>query len=304
MKAFVELQGKIKELISFSHNFDTISKDIYIYIEQMPLSDFLECLSEIGIIPESVVHDSTEEKFYAKVSDCILSRGFSELGLKSTVLTQRGDAADVMAESVYHKYSLVGDAKIFRLSRTAKNQKDFKVAGLDSWRNDSEYAVLCSPLYQYPLVQSQVYKEALERNVLLFSWEYLKFLLVNHIKESADVSLEGLWNFSAQQATNTTVDAIKNRFLASQTQFISEYGKEKYAKQNSFIELDELFSKQITSVEARSTVEKEYWNSVTESIKGYTREEAIIELLKEKKIYKKIEQITRTVRGVKKGFEN
>ena len=72
-----------------------------------------------------------KEKLFSKASDAVLSRAFREIGLKSTVLKERGDSADVLAESLFHGYTLVADAKAFRMSRTAKNQKDFKdtVAG-------------------------------------------------------------------------------------------------------------------------------------------------------------------------------
>ena len=63
----------------------------------------------------------------------VLARAFRELGLKSTVLRERSDSADVIAESKFHCYTLVADAKSFRLSRTAKNQKDFKVTALSNW---------------------------------------------------------------------------------------------------------------------------------------------------------------------------
>ena len=107
--------------------------------------DFIHTLRQIGIIPECIAHDSTEEKLFSKASDAVLSRAFREIGLKSAVLKERGDAADVLAESPIHGYTLVADAKAFRMSRTAKNQKDFKVVALSGWRKDSEYAVLCAP---------------------------------------------------------------------------------------------------------------------------------------------------------------
>ena len=52
-------------------------------------SNFLDILGEIGAIPESIEHDSTEEKLFSKVSDIILSRAFIEIGLNSEVLKQR-----------------------------------------------------------------------------------------------------------------------------------------------------------------------------------------------------------------------
>ena len=104
-------------------------------------NDFAGILSQIGTIPESIPHDSTEEKLFSKASDIILSRAFMELGLKSAVLRERGDSADVIAESIIFGYTLAADAKSFRLSRTAKNQKDFKISALSVWRKDNDYAV-------------------------------------------------------------------------------------------------------------------------------------------------------------------
>ena len=99
-------------------------------------SGFLETLKQIGTIPESIAHDSTKEKLFSKASDAVLARAFKEIGLKSIVLRERGDSADVLAESRIHGYTLVADAKSFRMSRTAINQKDFKVAALSGWRRD------------------------------------------------------------------------------------------------------------------------------------------------------------------------
>ena len=97
-------------------------------------SSFADTLRQTGVIPEAIGHDSTEEKLFAKASDAALSRAFRELGLKSIILKERADSADVLAESPIHGYSIAADAKAFRLSRTAKNQKDFKVAALSGWR--------------------------------------------------------------------------------------------------------------------------------------------------------------------------
>ena len=45
----------------------------------------------------------------------ILARCFRMLGLKSKSVNERADSADVIAESVHYKYSLVADAKCFRI---------------------------------------------------------------------------------------------------------------------------------------------------------------------------------------------
>src|SRR3989338_101575 len=89
-------------------------------------------------------------------------------GLKSEVLRTRGNSADVYSKA--KNYTLVSDAKCFRLSRTAKNQKDFKVKALDDWRRQDTYALLVSPLSQYPADRSQIYHQAIEQNVTLLSY--------------------------------------------------------------------------------------------------------------------------------------
>lgn len=130
---------------------------------------------ETGILPEVFHHDSSEEKLWAKYSDILLSHSLNYLGIAAEVLRARGNSADVFGRA--KNYTIVGDAKTFRLSRTAKNQKDFKVKALDDWRRADTYALLASPLYQYPNRRSQIYAQAIERNVTLLSYVHLRFLL-------------------------------------------------------------------------------------------------------------------------------
>jgi type II restriction enzyme len=72
-------------------------------------------------VPEQYGHDSSAEKLYAKYTDAVVSESLRAIGLKSIVLSLRADVADVQARG--RTYSLIADAKAFRLSRTAKNQK-------------------------------------------------------------------------------------------------------------------------------------------------------------------------------------
>ena len=126
-------------------------------------------------MPESYPHDSSEEKLYSKYTDVLLAVGFRRLGLESIVLTERADAADV--EVAASSYSFVADAKAFRLSRTAKNQKDFKVQALDGWRGSRRYAVVVAPLYQLPARSSQIYQQAIARDVCVLSYSHLAVLV-------------------------------------------------------------------------------------------------------------------------------
>ena len=95
--------------------------------------------------------------------------------MKSHVLTERADAADV--EVVSNEFSFVADAKVFRLSRTAKNQKDFKIAAMNGWKRGKPYAMVVCPLYQLPTRSSQIYHQAGSLNVCIFSYSHLATLV-------------------------------------------------------------------------------------------------------------------------------
>lgn len=128
-----------------------------------------------GAIPGSYGHDTTAEKLYSKYTDVLIHLAFQYLGITSTILTERADAADV--EVVAARYSFVADAKAFRLSRTAKNQKDFKIQAMDTWKRGKPYAVVVCPLYQLPARHSQIYKQAIERNVCVLSYSHVCILV-------------------------------------------------------------------------------------------------------------------------------
>ena len=127
-----------------------------------------------GAIPETYAHDSSEEKLYSKYTDVLAALAFVELGVRAVVLVERGDAADV--ECFAEDYEFVADAKAFRLSRTAKNQKDFKVPSMHKWKYDREHAMVICPLYQVPSNSSQIYQQAIQNDVCIFSFSHLSLL--------------------------------------------------------------------------------------------------------------------------------
>ena len=255
-------------------------------------NSFLETLKQIGTIPESIAHDSTEEKLISKASDAVLSRAFREIGLKSTVLKERGDSADVFAESPIHGYTLVADAKAFRMSRTAKNQKDFKVTALSSWRKDADYAVLCSPYFQYPSKTSQIYSQALNDNVCLFSWEHLVFLIENGIKETPEISFASLWDFSNIYSHKILYSDMKKCFIPQFNSTLLHLTK------LSEKGLEDQLKMQIAAISERGKRERSFWVEEIQRMDLYSREEAISELIKAKKIHEKIAQINAYIRGL------
>jgi type II restriction enzyme len=169
----------VVELAKLSGSFGNDSAKVVEELRAEILRDGSEALLDhlrlCGAIPEQYGHDSSEEKLYSKYTDAVVSEAFCFMGLHSIVLDARGDSADVQARA--NAYSFVADAKAFRLSRTAKNQKDFKVQAMDGWRGGLDYAVIVGPIYQLPSRMSQVYQQAIARNVCIMSYAHLAALV-------------------------------------------------------------------------------------------------------------------------------
>ena len=205
----------VKEVLKCSKSsFADAAAKMLGYINGLSKDDVSEMLIDIGAIPQSIKPSSSEEKLYSKVTDIVLSRCFKELGLDSEVMESRGNSADVKASSSYHGYSLVADSKAMRLSRTDKNQKDFKVGALgDSWMGDDDtFAVLCCPLYQYPSKKSQIYEQALNNKTCFISWEHLKYLIDNDVREDDKFSLEPIWSYAVKLSRNVITNRNANFF--------------------------------------------------------------------------------------------
>lgn len=170
----------VEEIRKLSGNFgeDTgrLENELADEIKKQGMQSLLDHIRLCGDIPESYNHDSSEEKLYSKYTDSLLCESFKAIGLKSLVLTERADAADV--EAFAKGYSFVADAKAFRLSRTAKNQKDFKVQAMDGWKRGKPYAMVVCPIYQLPTKSSQIYEQASVRNVCVFTYSHLAMLIL------------------------------------------------------------------------------------------------------------------------------
>lgn len=283
---------------SSKNDFKQATDEVRNFIDVMDVQDFKRIVKQIGTIPEVIEHDSTEEKLYSKASDIVLARCFRELGMASRALDERGDSADIIAESrAGYNYSLVADAKCFRLSRTAKNQKDFKVSNLSDWRgSENEYAVLVAPYFQYPQNTSQIYSKALENNVCLLTWEHISIMLDKDIKESEKFSLESLWNASQMIARDKTLAFAnaKSCFLPKIDGYVA---KKIGMSESDFLSLLNEYKNIIVD---RGEFEIKYWNDCITVITKYTREEAIEELIKAKKLYEKISVIRAYIEKLKK----
>lgn len=285
---FNRLLKKINKVKSLEFDKATEKLENFVYNN----SNFLDILGEIGAIPESIEHDSTEEKLFSKVSDIVLSRAFIEIGLNSEVLKQRSNSADVFAKSKFHGYSLAADAKSFRMSRTAKNKKDFKINSLNNWRGNSDYAILCNPYFQYPKKASQIYSQSMNYNVCLFSWEHFIFLIKNNIKENNKINFESIWNFGQYNSNKVLVSNRKECFLNNFNKYLC-ININKNEEDFSYI-----LRNQKSKIKNRCNNEILYLENEIKLINNYSKEEAIKELIKSKKLKEKIKHINDFIKGL------
>jgi hypothetical protein len=236
-----------------------------------------------GDIPESFSHDSTEEKLYSKYTDTILSETFKFLGLRSIVLRERGDSADV--ECFADNFSFVADAKAFRLSRTAKNQKDFKIQALDGWKRGKPFAMVVCPIYQLPRNASQIYQQAIAKNVCVFTYSHLsvlaRFASISTKKRSEEL-LHAIFNSISE--LNTSKDPnnywmqINRTMLSFDDSIRALWQVEKQASLDSIVIAKEIALDFIAEERAR--------------VMSMSHEQAIVALIRLHKFESKIQTIT------------
>jgi len=169
----------VNEISRLSGNFGVdsarVEQEMSQEIRKKGIDPLICHLRLCGAIPERYGHDSTEEKLYSKYTDVVIHEAYTAMGLTSLVLKMRADVADV--ECVCDEYSFVADAKAMRLSRTAKNQKDFKVQAMDNWKHGKPFAMIVCPVYQLPTRTSQIYQQAATRSVCVSSYTHLAVLV-------------------------------------------------------------------------------------------------------------------------------
>lgn len=173
---------------SFSSSSAATAKALHAEIQSAnALDSLLGHLRFCGTIPEEIPHDSSAEKAYSKYTDAVVSEALSFSGLKSIVLEARGNSADVEGVSTKPFYDFVADAKAFRLTRTAKNQKDFKLAALDNWKKGKNYGFIVSPSYHLPTRSSQIYSQISGHNVSVLTFTHLAALVAYSKTPNSDV---------------------------------------------------------------------------------------------------------------------
>lgn len=267
---------------NFGDDYEKLANELTDEVEKGGIGVLIDHLRLCGSIPESYNHDSSEEKLYSKYTDCLLSITYKALGLKSLVIKERADVADV--EAFGKDYSFVADAKAFRLSRTAKNQKDFKVQAMHRWKHGKPNAMVVCPIYQLPKASSQIYQSATSSDVCIFTYSHLALLLSYSEVDGTEKAQELLYKVFktvpllplSKSATDYWLGI--NKTLLEFSESIEElWQKEKQAS--------------LESIEVAKQEDLTYLAKQREKIMRMSHDEALNELIKVHKIDSKIKII-------------
>lgn len=275
-----------QEIIRLSGNFgvdaNKVEEELSNDTEKGGLETLLGHLRLCGAIPEDYEHDSSEEKLYSKYTDVVIHETFKWIGLNSVVLKTRADVADV--ECASDRYSFVADAKSFRLSRTAKNQKDFKIQAMDGWKHGKPYAIVVCPVYQLPSRISQIYAQAGSRSVCIGTYSHLAVLARFANDSSQEKAIELLQEvFITVDALTPSKDASSywhpiNRAMLGFDKSIADYWREE----------------KVAAMESVDVLRREalrYYANERGKILRLSKDQAIAEILKRSKIETRVNAI-------------
>jgi len=297
MKIEIITKGQIKRRVYWIDEISRLSGDFGVDAEKVEeeigqeikdngIDSLLGHLRLCGAIPERYGHDTSEEKLYSKYTDVVIHEAYLSMGFNSLVIKERADVADV--ECANDDYSFVADAKAFRLSRTAKNQKDFKVQVMDDWKHGKPYAMVVCPVYQLPSRTSQIYQQAGARSVCIGTYTHLAVFVRYAETKSKNKAMELVHEvFKTVEAMNPSKDAntywqIVNRKCLDFDRSIRDIWQE---EKRASIE-----SIHISREEALGFLASE-----RERIMRLSKEEAIKEVLKSRKLENKIRAIKSVV---------
>ena len=273
---------------SFGNHSTRMIEELSAEIRNEGSAALIDHLRLCGTMPEQYRHDSSEEKLYSKYTDAIISEAFTFIGMKSAVITARADAADVIGHG--SGFSLVADAKAFRLSRTAKNQKDFKIQAMDGWRGEFDYAVVICPIYQLPASVSQIYQQAIARNVCILSYSHLAALVGLTTRRSAKPAEEGLHAILKSVSFLNPSKSAVDYWMRINRSLLDALG--------GAIELWEI--EKIASIEALQSLKEEslqYLRTERVRLLSLTHQQALDELIQRTGLNSRIAQIERIEHG-------
>ena len=80
---FETLCEKVFYLCKDKYDYKSYREELESQIFNLSKKELMPLIIEAGSIPESIKHDSAEEKLYTRATEIILSKSFQEIGLKA-----------------------------------------------------------------------------------------------------------------------------------------------------------------------------------------------------------------------------
>src|SRR5690606_32176896 len=174
--------------------------------------------------------------------------------------------------------------KAFRLSRTAKNQKDFKVQAMHRWKHGKPNAMVVCPIYQLPRASSQIYQSATSSDVCIFTYSHLALMLSYSQIEGTEKAQELLYKVFKTVPLLPLSKSATDYWLGINKTLL-EFSKS----------IEELWQKEkqasLESIEIAKQEDLIYLAKQREKIMRMSHEEALNELIKVHKIDSKIKII-------------
>ncbi len=235
-----------------------------------------------GVVPECFPRGSGEERLYRKYTDSVIHQAFKALGLDSRTQNRPGDAPGV--ECVCDQFSFVAESVAFRMSRVARNQKDFDLHAIHRWKQGRPFGMLVAPINQLPFRFGQIYRDAALLAILVCSYSHLA-VLVRYAQEADGAKAIALLHEAFRvvrgipPAKNAGPywQALNGAFLGSDARMQGLWREEKSALQESIA---------LGRAEALR-----FLNEERKSIEDLSRQEAIDELLNWRKLNNRVQAV-------------
>ena len=125
-----------------------------------------------------------------------------------------------------------------------------------------------------------------------FSWEHFIFLIKNNIKENNKINFESIWNFGKYNSNKVLVSNRKECFFNNFNKYLC-ININKNEEDFTYI-----LRNQKSKIKNRCDNEILYLENEIKLINNYSKEEAIKELIKSKKLKEKIKHINDFIKGL------
>lgn len=265
-------------LAGFRHLESELVKEV----ENFGIEALLQHIRLCGVVPECFPRGSGEERLYGKYSDAVIHEAFKALGLDSRTQNRPGDAPGV--ECACDQFSFVAESVAFRMSRVARNQKDFDLRAIHRWKQGRPFGMLVAPINQLPFRFGQIYRDAALLAVLVCSYSHLA-VLVRYAQQAGSAKAIALLHEAFRvvrgipPAKNAEPywQALNRTFLAADARMPSLWREEKAVLEESI---------SLGQAEALRFLDEE-----RQGIEDLPRQEAIEELLHWRKLNSRVQAV-------------